>query len=571
MTFDRRVLYCATFMVLLLIFNPLTAFAEDRFTSLDERKVTLIYYGSDEGSMKNVHFLDGTLSGLFEHVELVNLDDVNAEKLRNSEIIVFYSAYEIDDQKKLNLFSDYEEFVLGIGDGALHLPQFSDWTISGKQSVFSIGEKKLERPMEILKIKPAEQMEVIEWGQKFEERFPVILKNSAKGFVDFNTFDSERRFIFSKSLFSLFQLEEPEIHPAYIRLEDISPVSDPKQVSETAAYLLDKGIPVYLVIIPVYINPETGKKVTLDDAPDLKKVLEQLVSRGAYVISHGYTHTYHSTETGEGFEFWDSVMNQPITALAADESVAKIKSRDEFSSLEEYGKYLRSLQQIESQYTKNKLENSIHSLTNWGLPPTAFEAPHYAMSSNGYRVASQYFSAIFGQMQVSDTDWKVMTAPLFISSPAILNGMTLYPETIGYVNPDSLDPIGEVEEVLDEVAEVPGAVIGGIYHPYLGMEYLEEFVSLFEKVPNLQWIELDQYPHSVQTDYVQISMPGDGRILVKEEFPWQTKITNYFKDNPVEALLWVIVAVTGIFLSIFIVYIFFLRIRYRKQLFEERN
>jgi uncharacterized protein YdaL len=334
---------------------------------------------------------------------------------------------------------------------------------------------------------------------------------------------------------------------------------------------LDKGIPVYLVIIPVYINPETGKKVTLDDAPDLKKVLEQLVSRGAYVISHGYTHTYHSTETGEGFEFWDSVMNQPITALAADESVAKIKSRDEFSSLEEYGKYLRSLQQIESQYTKNKLENSIHSLTNWGLPPTAFEAPHYAMSSNGYRVASQYFSAIFGQMQVSDTDWKVMTAPLFISSPAILNGMTLYPETIGYVNPDSLDPIGEVEEVLDEVAEVPGAVIGGIYHPYLGMEYLEEFVSLFEKVPNLQWIELDQYPHSVQTDYVQISMPGDGRILVKEEFPWQTKITNYFKDNPVEALLWVIVAVTGIFLSIFIVYIFFLRIRYRKQLFEERN
>lgn len=55
MTFDRRVLYCATFMVLLLIFNPLTAFAEDRFTSLDERKVTLIYYGSDEGSMKNVH------------------------------------------------------------------------------------------------------------------------------------------------------------------------------------------------------------------------------------------------------------------------------------------------------------------------------------------------------------------------------------------------------------------------------------------------------------------------------------------------------------------------------------
>src|SRR5690606_4847622 len=117
--------------------------------------------------------------------------------------------------------------------------------------------------------------------------------------------------------------------------------------------------------------------------------------------------------------------------------------------------------QVETEYTQLKLTNSIHSLTKWGFPPVAFEAPHYTMSSNGYKITSEYFSALFGQLQVSDQDWRVMISPLFISQPSILDGMTLYPETIGFVDLESSNPIEDIENAIQDVTSVPGAVIGG--------------------------------------------------------------------------------------------------------------
>lgn len=55
---------------------------------------------------------------------------------------------------------------------------------------------------------------------------------------------------------------------------------------------------------------------------------------------------------------------------------------------------------------KTKLTRAIEDLTSSGLYPLAFEAPHYTMSDYGYQIASQYFTSIFGQVQLSSTTWK---------------------------------------------------------------------------------------------------------------------------------------------------------------------
>ncbi len=67
---------------------------------------------------------------------------------------------------------------------------------------------------------------------------------------------------------------------------------------------------------------------------------------------------------------------------------------------------MKPFREKENIYTRTKLEQAIDDLTELGLYPLSFEAPHYTMSEEGYKIASSYFSSIFGQVQLSGTTWK---------------------------------------------------------------------------------------------------------------------------------------------------------------------
>ncbi|RKJ22630.1 hypothetical protein D7X33_44560 [Butyricicoccus sp. 1XD8-22] len=171
---------------------------------------------------------------------------------------------------------------------------------------------------------------------------------------------------------------------------------------------------------------------------------------------------------------------------------------------------------------------------------------------------------------MSDTDWHKMGGPLLVSKPSILNGMTLYPETIGFVDTTVADPIGEMEKAIDNVTQVPGAMLGGFYHPYLGIGYLKEMVALLKDVPNLEWLELNETEQFVKTDLVKINYLDNGEIQIENGLTWQHDLKEYIYNKPFEVSLWVIVFVTAIFVAIFTFYIMTFRIRHRKRLFEER-
>ncbi|MBW9234839.1 DUF2334 domain-containing protein, partial [Leptospira santarosai] len=151
---------------------------------------------------------------------------------------------------------------------------------------------------------------------------------------------------------------------AYIRLEDISPVSDPKLLKQAGDYLADREIPFYMAVIPVYVNSKTGEKIHMYDNKKLVRVLQHLQERGGMVISHGYTHSYRMDETGEGFEFWDIELNQKITTEQTKQLPPKMKQRSAFSSEDLYQMYIQEMNAIEEKYIDTKLTKSIEDLTD---------------------------------------------------------------------------------------------------------------------------------------------------------------------------------------------------------------
>ncbi len=541
-----------------------------KMQNLDERRVLLVYTNQDEIAMANVQMIQATMSGLFEQVDIIHVDQLEQVYLDEADIVVAYAKTDEEiSSRAIDLLSNYSQELLGIGEFAKFLPQFDEWEFIGDISVRYIDNQPLNYEVVVNEIQVDGNTEVLLEGKQYEKSFPIIMKKERASYINFTDFFEEERYIFSYYLYDLFQIDKPESHYAYIRLEDISPVTDPKLLQQAGDYLLDRGIPVYLAVIPVYVNNETGKTMMLSDMPELKGVLDDLVERGAYIIAHGYTHTYRYTETGEGFEFWDSVLNQPITTMNPQDEPTLLKKANQFSSEDAYHTYLEPYQAIETQYINEKLTASIHSLIELGYSPIAFEAPHYTMGANGYRIASNYFSSVFGQMQLSDTNWGVMNSPLFMSRPTRLNGMVLYPETVGFVDPSESDPITAMEEKIAQVVKVPGSMLGGFYHPYLGIDYLKEMVALFDAVPNLKWLDVKNTELVVKTDKTSVTVEN-GEIMTRSSLSYKDDLRVMVKERPLEIVLWLIVLLTTIFVSIFTINIFLLRIRYRKRLFEER-
>ena len=162
-----------------------------------------------------------------------------------------------------------------------------------------------------------------------------------------------------------------------------------------------------------------------------------------------------------------------------------------------------------------------------------------------------------------------MDAPLFISKPAILSGMTLYPEKIGYIDPALPDPFQEMENSVTKLQEVPGSVIGGFYHPYLGVEYLAEVIRLMESVPNMEWLDYSTTNQHVTSERVTIIQNAKG-IEVQSTITEFGQLFENVKENPFQSMLWLIVFIVTGFLTVFFTYVVNLRFRLKKRLFKER-
>lgn len=279
-------------------------------------------------------------------------------------------------------------------------------------------------------------------------------------------------------------------------------------------------------------------------------------AHGGSIVLHGYTHQFRSSETGEGFEFWDVEYNLPI--YHDPDTPFVLKTRKDFANDALYEQYLASLKAFERKYIKTRVTRGIQELVNYGLYPLAFEAPHYTMSQHGYQVVAEHFSTYVGQLQLGDKNWEIMTTAPYITYPSFLDGMVLLPETLGYVRPEDPESIEKMVKRAYEYKLTRDGMVAGFYHPYLGVEPFVELLSELEKIPNVSWIDLKQLNNLVQAEHVQIKTE-QGQMIVEVDhnrlLMSSVDFLSYHLLSLTEKLLWgvALFAAMGVLLFISII------------------
>jgi uncharacterized protein YdaL len=300
----------------------------------------------------------------------------------------------------------------------------------------------------------------------------------------------------------------------YLRLEDVHPLSDPRLLMEQARWLKQEGIPYMVTVIPVYQYAD-GDKVHLYQKPAVVRALRYMQANGGSIVLHGYTHKFRAEETGEGFEFWDAENDRPIYQPAD----AKPKFRSDFATEAEWNAFVKEGEKFEVSYIEERLTLGVQELVAHGLYPIAFEPPHYAISQLGYKIVAQHFSSYIGQLQMSDSTWKSGYAPPYASQPTFIHGMTVYPETLGFIEEDRQEAsFQSIRAELESRTQFSQGYLAAFYHPYLGLAGLERLVGLMNEFPG-KWLNLKDESNFVQVKNIRITTE-DGIIHVEQpSFP----------------------------------------------------
>lgn len=302
----------------------------------------------------------------------------------------------------------------------------------------------------------------------------------------------------------------------YIRIEDVHPFRDPEKLRKIGELLYKNNIPFLISLIPTYIN-EQGQITPMSEVKGFAETIRYLQKLGGTVVLHGYTHQhYKHFVSGEGFEFWDSKNNSPLDINM-------------------------------KEYLADRITRGIIECVKNGVYPLAFEAPHYAMSQEGYRILKEYFSTYNGDLQTSDYKFNTVTIPYKIQNTKLFN--KLISGTIGYINPDDKMPIYRIMENYKKISYVRDALIGVYYHPFLDIKYLQELIEGFKKL-NLQFYDLRQEYNWVKCGDINIKSI-DGKFVVNTgDIVQKTKVSfpylNYF----------IILIVSFIIIMLVIFYIF---------------
>lgn len=311
-------------------------------------------------------------------------------------------------------------------------------------------------------------------------------------------------------------------HNVLLRIEDVSPLVNPKAVSAVIAAINKYRIPFAIGVIPVGVT-ENEKHIYLHEKQELVKVLKEAQDNGASIIMHGYTHqNEYSPKTGEGYEFWNARNDKPM--------------------------------ENDETFTSQRIEAGIAELVRCGLTPVAFEPPHYAMSATGYKVLSRYFNVFSGEIQISDKSSQISLALPYVSESAYLNGMLVIPENMGYYDGKSF----LVEHMLqnsEQMLNIPDGFACFFYHGYLPPDKLPSIIEGVRR-QGYEFFDLRQLPFRVQSPHISI-LGQNGQINVtideKLQASWRNDSTvSNIMEKVGTAHVSVLLLIIGILIAIII-------------------
>ncbi|WP_312018695.1 polysaccharide deacetylase family protein [Streptomyces sp. I05A-00742] len=291
--------------------------------------------------------------------------------------------------------------------------------------------------------------------------------------------ESDRVIAFEDLLFDGLAPGTAERHRAFVRLEDISPKSDPNDLRKAADYLFSQKIPYGINVIPVYTDPKgtynSGRPetVTLAQSPGVVSALKYMLARGAVLMDHGYTHQYsnvnnpYSGVTGDDFEFFRAHVD------ASDNVV-----------------YDGPTAQDSTAWAQTRVTSALAAFAAAGLPrPALWTTPHYAASATDYRVLGQNFSArlerslyFTGTLTGAPTNSGRYIGQFFPYAVKDVYGTTVLPENLGNYEPEPYNnhparlPADLIASARANLA-VRDGVASFFYHPYFGTAPLQQTVE----------------------------------------------------------------------------------------------
>ncbi|HGS9062017.1 TPA: DUF2334 domain-containing protein [Clostridioides difficile] len=535
--------------IVLTISNfSLFSYASEITSSTDK---VLIIYDSKKETAYNRDILNimRTLLGRFSSdIELLKLSNYDGEINKNYYSHIFIlgineNSYNNDKNTKnlISSLNSYKGTICWLGYGIENLLEHKKYNLDyvGKtNNIVSVNYRGKSYNLDehyvfnIVESKDTSN-KVIGSINDTLNKYPYIINDKNLFYVSKLDLDGVLFYIFCDSLNDIFNIKTFDKGRIFVRIEDVHAFREPKNLVEIADYLSSKNIPFTIALIPAYVNPKNHKVITLSESPEIVKAIKYMQDKGGTVILHGDTHQYKKEEvSGEGYEFWDGKKDEPL------KENMKI-------------------------FVKDRVLNGLRVCIENGIYPLAFEAPHYAMESEGYKELKKYFSTYMGQHQNNDKKFSTNTYPYIIRDTEEFN--IFIPENLGYIDPEDKFTFQNIKENLDKLSIVRGFSGGFFFHSYLNIEYLKNTIEYLEK-QNIEFMNLRDFNNWVKVDEIQIRNNGDEIIVnYDKDLDEITKSDTRFKS--ISNISKILIFIVSISVLIFvIIFIYFKRIDKKKFL-----
>ncbi|HBG5850561.1 TPA: polysaccharide deacetylase family protein [Clostridioides difficile] len=535
--------------IVLTISNfSLSSYASEITSSTDK---VLIIYDSKKETAYNRDILNimRTLLGRFSSdIELLKLSNYDGEINKNYYSHIFIlgineNSYNNDKNTKnlISSLNSYKGTICWLGYGIENLLEHKKYNLDyvGKtNNIVSVNYRGKSYNLDehyvfnIVESKDTSN-KVIGSINDTLNKYPYIINDKNLFYVSKLDLDGVLFYIFCDSLNDIFNIKTFDKGRIFVRIEDVHAFREPKNLVEIADYLSSKNIPFTIALIPAYVNPKNHKVITLSESPEIVKAIKYMQDKGGTVILHGYTHQYKKEEvSGEGYEFWDGKKDEPL------KENMKI-------------------------FVKDRVLNGLRVCIENGIYPLAFEAPHYAMESEGYKELKKYFSTYMGQHQNNDKKFSTNTYPYIIRDTEGFN--IFIPENLGYIDPEDKFTFQNIKENLNKLSIVRGFSGGFFFHSYLNIEYLKNTIEYLEK-QNIEFMNLRDFNNWVKVDEIQIRNNGDEIIVnYDKDLDELTKSDTRFKS--ISNISKILIFIVSISVLIFvIIFIYFKRIDKKKFL-----
>jgi uncharacterized protein YdaL len=335
---------------------------------------------------------------------------------------------------------------------------------------FTKGEENLN----LIQLAPGSSAEVLAtaYSTATHRESPYIVRSKNFLYVGDSPFasatETDRYVLFADMLHEILGQPHEEIHRALLRIEDVDLFEDPARLREIADMLYDKRVPFLVGVIPYFVDPGAGLRLSLSDKPEFVDAIHYMVSRGATIIMHGATHQYQGV-TATDFEFWDESLEGPIKSDS-------------------------------KEYVEKKLAMGLEEFWKNGIYPLVWETPHYTASQLDYGVFGNFFSTAMEQRMVIDDANYSQYFPYIIERD--LFGQRIIPENLGYI-PLS-DDVREEEAAVEHLlagARTQLAVRDGFasafIHPFIDLRYIEEYVDGILEI-GYTFMDVRTEPHVVR-------------------------------------------------------------------------